>query len=637
MGLVENISLGEPANEADWRALVEKALKGAPWSGLTSHTADGIALKPLYREQDCPTASDISGFPGAAPFIRGATASRDPARPWLIRQIYDHPDPERVNRDILADLRGGVSSIELVIDPAGERGIAVRDEVDLDLALADVIPEAAPITLDAGRYGLWAAELLATKLKGVAAPGTAFNVDPIGTLMRTGAMSRDDLQNAALFAARMRGELPDATPLRVDVRPVHEAGGTEATEVAAALACGILYVETMLEKLSAEDGAASILFTLSVGPDVLVETAKLRALRLCWARVLEACGAAPEARAARIHAVTSKRMMTRYDAWTNIVRVTTAAFAAVIGGANAVTTLPFTNALGSPTPLARRIARNTQHVLLEESHLGHVIDPTGGAWFVEALTRELAQAAWSEMQTIQADGGILDTLTSGRLQGKVAEQRSKREAAFATRRETITGLTDFPQLGADPPAIEASTFSPTKRFSPPLANHDISAPPLAETRWATPFEDLRERAETYRRLPGGNSGGRLEAGGTRPSIFFANLGAPSEFSARSNFARNLFAIGGVGAIGPETEFPSTEALLAAFKQSAAHVAVICGTDARYGEDMPAIAEALRDAGCTHLILAGEPRGTHLIQQFISARCDVLAALASVHAALGIAP
>ncbi|HVY84453.1 MAG TPA: methylmalonyl-CoA mutase family protein [Caulobacterales bacterium] len=588
--------LAEPADESAWRALVEKALKGAPWRKLITRTADGIEINPLYREADFATEGDIAGFPGAAPFVRGARASG----PWLVRQAYDHPDPTQTNRDILADLQGGVGAVELVIDPAGANGVAIKDARDLDTALADVILEAAPVSLDGGSHAPAIATLLRHKLKGVAAPGTAFNLDPLHASM-------DALQEAV----RAWRDLPAATILRVDARPAHEAGGSEAQEIAYALSAGILQLRLLqAQGLNADQAAGALRFAVSVGPDVLVEAAKLRALRLCWARVMEASGAAPEKRAAHIHAFTSRRMLTRYDAWTNILRITSAAFAAGVGGADDVTTLPFTDALGIATPFARRIARNTQHVLLDESHLGHVLDPAGGAWFVEELTHQLAQTGWAKMQTIEAQGGIEAALKSGAIQKDIGETRTARAKAFATRKETITGVTDFPLLGAKQPEVAALRPVPLETISG-----------LAPTRWAEPFEALRDKAE---------------AAAPRPAVFFANLGALTEFSPRSNFARNLFGVGGVGAIEPETEYVSGNALVAAYKQSGAEVAVICGTDARYGEDMPTIATALRDAGCKHIVLAGEARGTDLIQQFIWSGCDVIEALNTLQTALGIA-
>jgi methylmalonyl-CoA mutase len=604
----DELHLGEPADEADWRALVEQGLKGARWERLVGQTSDGIPIQPLYREPDAHTATDASGFPGAAPFVRGARAGA-----WRIRQAYEHPDVDRTNREILADLDGGVAGIELSF---GDGGVAIRGAADLDRALANVILEAAPVSLD--RADLAAATMLEGKLKGVAAPGTAFNLDPIGALMRTGVFSQSALQDAAGFAERMRGALPTATSLRVDARPVHEAGGTEAQEIATDLSVGIAYLRVLTDDdgLSAGEAGAAVSFAVSVGPDVLIETAKLRALRLCWARVMEASGAAPEHRAAHIHAFTSRRMMTRYDAWTNILRVTTAAFAAGIGGADDITTYPFTDALGLPTPFARRVARNTQHVLLEECRLGHVADPAGGAWFVEKLTRELAAKAWEIMQEIEARGGIVEALQSGFIQDSIAGAHAVRATQIALRRETITGVTDFPLLGASMP-----------EFEPRRAATRVPGNALAPIRWAAPFETLRDKAE-----------GRTK----RPAVFFATLGALAAFGPRAQFARNLFAAGGVGAVGEEEEYASREAMIDAFRRSQTRVAVICGTDATYAEDAQNAAQRLKAAGADWVMLAGKP-GDHEsglraagVDQFVFTGQDALKELETLHAALGIA-
>jgi methylmalonyl-CoA mutase len=611
MEMSDELHLGEPADEADWRALVEQGLKGARWERLVGQTGDGIAIQPLYREPDAHAATDVSGFPGAAPFIRGERAGV-----WRIRQAYAHPDPAHVNSEILADLQGGVSGIELVLDD----GVAIRNGADLDRALAGVVLEAAPVSL--GGADLAAATMLEAKLKGVAAPGAAFNLDPIGAFMCTGAFSQSDLTDASGFAARMRGALPAATSLRIDTRPVHEAGGTEAQEIGVGLSAGVAYLRALTEDdgLAVDEAGRALNFAVAVGPDVLVEAAKLRALRLCWARVLEASGAAPPGRAAHIHAFTSRRMMTRYDAWTNILRVTTAAFAAGIGGADDITTYPFTDALGLPTPFARRVARNTQHVLLEECRLGHVADPAGGAWFVEKLTRELAAKAWEIIQEIERHGGIVAVLQSGYLQAIVAEARARRQQAIAERRETITGVTDFPLLGAAMPdfvrrAIVLATIS------------NAPAQPLTSVRWAEPFEILRDAAEKQTK---------------RPAVFFATLGALAAFGPRAQFARNMFASGGLASVGEEEEYASREAMIDAFRASRVRVAVICGADAAYAEDAENAAQRLKAGGADWVILAGRPgeREERLraagVDQFICSGQDALKELATLHAALGLA-
>lgn len=614
----KTLQLGEPADEAAWRALVEQGLKGAAWSRLVGKTADGIPLEPLYREPDMHTAEDVSGMPGAAPFVRGVGAGA-----WTIRQAFAHPDPARTNSEILADLAGGVAAIELLIDPLGEHGVAIRDEADLDLVLADVILEAAPVSLDAGPHALWAAEMLRAKLKGVAPTGVAFNLDPIGSWLRSGYEYDCDEAGAYAFAAAAAHDLPNARSFRVDARIVHEAGGSEAQEIAAALATGIFYLRTLGENgLSVAQSAKTIGFAVGVGPDVLIETAKLRALRLCWARVLEASGAAPDARAAHIQAFTSRRMMTRYDAWTNILRVTTAALAAAIGGADEITTYPLTDALGLPTAFTRRVARNTQHVLCEECRLGHVADPAGGAWFVEKLTRDLADKAWATMQRIEADGGIIAAIRSGALHGMVGESRTVRERAIATRRETITGVSDFPLLDAVLPEVERATFSLAKPGPP-----EATITPLAPIRWAAPFEALRDRAEAQTK---------------RPAVFFANMATLPEFAPRAQWSRNLLASGGIGSIGPEEAHATMETLIDAFRLTKARVAIITSTDGCYAEHAENAAQRLKAAGADWVLLAGKPGENEAkwraagVDQFVFAGQDAIKELETLHVALGLA-
>jgi methylmalonyl-CoA mutase len=610
----EPLHLGEPADEAAWRALVAQGLKGAKWDRLVGKTSDGIALEPLYRETDVATSKDTSGFPGAAPFVRGARQGA-----WLIRQAYAHPDAQKANAAILSDLAGGVGAIELVIDPKGEHGVAITNAAALDIVLANVILEAAPVSLDAGAFGLQAAQLLAAKLRGVAAAGTAFNLDPIGALMRDGEIGAGDIAAAAQFAARVRKELPAATAIRIDARPVHDAGGTEAQEIAAALSSAIAYLRALKEAgLAIEDSAATLAFAIGIGPDVLIESAKLRALRLCWARVLEASGAAPAKRAAYIHAFTGVRMLTRQDAQTNILRITTAAFGAAIGGADVLTTSNFTDALGGPTPFARRVARNTQHVLLEECRLGHVADPAGGSWFVEKLTRDLADKAWALMQEIEAQGGMLAAFQSGSLQNAIAEARTARQRAIATRRETITGVTDFPLLGGKAPEVD-----PSDRRLP--AGKPSAANALAPIRWAEPFERLCDRAAA-----------------AKPRVFFANLATLAEFGPRAQFSRNLLAVGGVSSIGPEDAYASIDTLIDAFSASGAKVALITGRDADYADHTENAAQRLKAAGAVWVALAGKP-GEHEakwrragVDQFVFVGQDVVKELETLHAALGIA-
>lgn len=601
------------ADEARWRALAEKSLKGAPWERLVGKSADGAPILPLYRETDIATAADAAGLPGAAPFTRGAAAARDPNRPWHIRQAVYDSEPAAASAVLLEELAKGASSIELAVDPNGGRGVKIGSRADLSRVLDGVIVEIAPISLDAPHDSLAAARLLMEALRGAPNANPHFNVDPIGAQMRSGVAAKD-LDAAAAFARDAAPVFAAAKSIRVDARPVHEAGGSEGQELGAALAAGAAYLRALTQSgLTIDEAARAIAFTVSVGPDVLIEAAKLRALRLCWSRMLEACGANESSRAAFIHAVSSRRMMTRYDAWTNILRGTAACFAAAIGGADAITVLPLTDAIGKPTAFGRRIARNTQLILMEESHLGHVTDPAGGAWFVEAMTQQIADGGWAFLQRIETAGGIVEALNAGLVQSAVNDTRDARLRAFAMRRETITGVSDFPLL--DAAAVDAAAPWPA----------DAPSGGLAPIRWAAPLEAIRDRGEA--------------AG--RPKIFFATLGPLSEFSARTNFSRNLFAAGGVDAFAPEAVYDTHADRAAAFAQSGLRVAVIAGSDARYGEVAEDAARSLKAAGCDWIVLAGRPGDREIalraagVDQFVFAGQDALSALETLHKALGI--
>jgi methylmalonyl-CoA mutase len=652
------------ADEARWVALAEKALNGAPLSKLTTKTEHGVPVKPLYRAPDW--AVDSSGVPGVAPFIRSGRAVNDPYLPWDIRQIVSHPDPAIAADQVMEALEGGVSSIELRVDAAGEHGVVARSAVDIQRVLNGVKLDLAPVALDATgastAQGVELAALLAAAIGGRTAAEAliAFNVDPIGALARTGALPgsiKEEVAQAASFARDVAGEFPKATALRADSRPVHEAGGTEVQELAYLIAAGAEYVRGLITAgLSPDAACRSILFTASVGADYQVEMSKLRAARRMWGRVAGAFGATGPAAGMRLQTVTSRRMLTRRDPWVNILRNTAACFAAGVGGADIVTVRTFTDAMGLPGKLARRLARNTQVIAQEESSLGKVIDAPGGAWAIEKLGDDLAQAAWELFQQIEREGGLMKTLVAGGFQGGVAEARAARMKAAARRKEAITGVTDFPLLEEEVPsmeivnlpaivrrAAEASGRAPAARswFSLKAAAVDratladlsrtadeggAEAEPFWPIRLAEPFERLRDLAD------------QRTAAGRAPKIFLGALGPLAEHTARLQYAQNFFAAGGIAAV---TATGDAAALAAAFKQSGASLACICGSDKRYAEEAFRTAETLRAAGATRLYLAGKPGvleaelRTAGVDEFIHIGVDVLASLELAHAELGL--
>lgn len=651
-------------DEAQWLALAEKALNGAPLSRITTKTEHGVPVKPLYRAPDW--APDASGAPGIAPFIRGARAANDPYLPWDIRQVVSHPDPVIAADQVMEALEGGASSIELRIDAAGEHGVVARSAADIERLLRGVKLDLAPIALEAAgassAQGIELAALVAASLSSnVAATAMiAFNVDPIGALARTGALpaaADEEIAQAATFAAAIATQFPKATALRADSRPVHEAGGTEVQELAYLVAAGTDYVRALVTAgMDVNAACRTILFTINVGADYQIDMAKLRAARRMWSRVATAFGATGPAAGMTLQAVTSRRMLTRRDPWVNILRNTAACFAAGVGGADIVTVRTFTDAMGLPGKLARRLARNTQIIAQEESSLGRVVDPSGGAWAIEKLGDDLAKAAWDLFQQIEREGGLTKALQTGGFQKGVAEARTARMKAAASRKEPITGVTDFPLLVEEVPSVEtvnlpaivrraaeASGRAPSDRSWAALkaAAHDkatladlsrttddggAEAEPFWPIRLSEPFERLRDLAD------------QRTVSGRAPRIFLAALGPLAEHAARVQFAQNFFAAGGIDAATGTGELAALER---AATESGCQIACLCGSDKRYAAEAVDAARALKRAGIARVYLAGKPGELEAalresgVDEFIHIGVDVLASLEKAHAELGL--
>ncbi|MFI2206024.1 methylmalonyl-CoA mutase family protein [Streptomyces sp. NPDC020192] len=581
------------ATHEQWQRLVEGVLRksGEEVSGAAAEDAlsttleDGLRTRPLYTARD--TAPD-AGLPGFAPYVRGSRPEGTTAGGWDVRQRHAALGEGAV----LTDLENGGTSLWLVL---GEGGFPVTD---LPRALEGVYLDLAPVVLDAGRDTEAAAEALLSLYaeKGVDPKAVRGNLggDPLGYEARTGTAL--DLAPYAALAARCAPEFPGLRALTVDALPYHEAGGSAAQELGASLATGVAYLRALTEAgLSVEQAAGQLEFRYAATADQFLTVAKLRAARRLWARVAEVCGA-PGAQVQ--HVVTSPVMMSRRDPWVNMLRTTVATLAAGVGGADSVTVLPFDHALGLPDAFARRIARNTSTILVEESHLARVIDPAGGSWYVERLTDELAQAAWEFFRTIERDGGQAAVLRSGRLRTDLATTWAERSKRLAKRREPITGVSEFPLLSERPVEREPAP-------EPPSGG-------LPRVRRDEAYEELRARSDAH-----------LAATGARPRIFLATIGSAAEYTARATFAANLFQAGG---IEPVTG--------GSFEESGATEAVLCSSDALYAEQAERTAESLRAAGARRVFLAG--RGDHSgIDAYVFAGCDAVDILSSTLDRMGV--
>ncbi len=629
----ETISLSsrfEPATEADWLKSVSKALKGGGVDRLTQLTRDDIAIRPLYRETDFASADNPRGLPGDTPFLRGEGAEPDAFLPWDIRQTFAHPDPKVTNAEILRDLERGVSSINLAIECSGERGCIITDMASLSAALNGVRADIATIALAhrgvgsgasaAALLALWAEKQVTPK-----AQKLAFNISPISQLMRTGKVAGGVdaafAKTAALVPA-LALRFPLSTALHISGQYAHEAGGREAQELGMLIANAVDTLRRLENAgLPPEQVAPQLLLALAVDANYAMGIAKLRAARRLWARVQEALGLEPSPM--KLHAVTSARMLTRHDPWVNMLRGAGACFAASLGGADVITVRPFNEALGVPEELGRRIARNTQIIAMEESGLGRIADPSGGAWFAETLAEDLAKAAWAEFQLIESEGGLVDSLVAGKIQPRIAKTRGALMRDISRRKVPVTGVSEFPLLdGVDAPVAAPAKMKPGNGVDPAglqallpkleiEQDDDTKAEALPMIRLAEPFEALRDRAEAHHVTTG-----------KRPAIFLATLGPLAEHTARADFARNLFAAGGVEAKEPPVPPSSTAELTAAFKASNCAIAVICGSDKRYEAEATEAAKVLKEAGAQRVWLAGKFEAD-AVDSHIFMGCDVV--------------
>jgi methylmalonyl-CoA mutase len=572
-----------PATYDDWRKLVDGVLKGAPFERLVSKTYDGLTIEPIY-----PRARD------AAPI-----AGRLAATPWQIMQRIDHPDAALANAQGLHDLENGATGLTLVFAGAnGANGFGLEPNTDVITKVLDgiFIDAGISLELEIGPQSRIAATHLAEyiKRKGLA-PSSCdirFGLDPIGACAVWGSSPYAWSEIVPAFTGAIKGLAENGFkgPFAVaDGRVIHDAGGSEVQELAFVLATSVAYLRALEGAgVALEDARSMIYARLSADADQFLTLAKFRSLRLLWARIEQACGLAPKP--LFIAADTAWRMLTQRDPYVNILRATMATFSAGLGGANAITVLPHTLALGLPDPFARRVARNTQLVLLEESNLAKVSDPTAGAGGIEALTQALSEAAWSLFQEIEKAGGVFASLEQNLIQSKVTATRTAREADIARRKEVLTGATEFPNLHEAHVAVLKAEPATLASYGEAKFKFD----PLSPMRLAAPFERLRDRSDEI-----------LRDKGARPKVFLANLGAPADFTARATFARSFFEAGGIEAVDT-AGFTDPTALAATFKTSGAKLACLCSSDAIYAEQAIPAAKALQAAGAKHIYLAGRP-------------------------------
>lgn len=626
----------EPATEQQWLDMVGKVLGGRPVASLCSRTSDGLEVQPLYT--DGPDEFS-TGAPGAAPFTRGFTATQRDGGRWDLRTTIDDTGRPEGAYAAAVELERGATSLLV-------GGGALAGEASLGSALTGVQLDLVPVVLAPSSGFATSAEWLMTLWAdaGLAddSVGGGFGADPIGVLACDGRIPQGidrALADATGLAVMAANRYPRVRTWSVDATPYAEAGAGEALELAAMLSTAVAYLRSMQDAgMDADDAAARIEITLGVDADFFTTIAKLRAARRTYGAMSQACGVDPAVAPPALVVRTLRRDLSRRDPWVNMLRVTSGAFAGALGGADTVITAPFDSELGRPSELGRRMARNTQLLLSEESNVGRVIDPAGGSWYIETLTESIATEAWSMFRMFEGAGGMTRVLTDGTLAARIRSVRDRRASAVATRRAPITGVSEFPNLDERLPEVEpASSGNPVQA---PETDAVTTCERLEPTRWAEPFEALRDAADAARITAG--TGAAAE-----PRVFLANLGSVATHTARASWARNFFEAGGIAAAssqrGTSTGFGSAAEAAEDFAADPARIACICSSDETYADLAVETVRALAGAGAERIYLAGRPAEVQAeledagVDQFVHAGVDLLEVLGRAHELLGIAP
>ena len=691
---------GLAAGLAQWRQTVEAELEGVTFEEkLVTPTLEGVALHPVYTRADLAGVPHLAARPGQAPYGRGRRNFGYKKDSWEFCQEIAAPAAAGFNSALRADLVAGKNSVMMAPDVAtragydpdeaptgavGADGLSVADARDFADALDTVDLTAVPVHLRAGADALPLAALYLAfarqrgrEIKGLSGSLTA---DPLGEWLETGSLptSLGSLYDSLAGWTRWaKSHAPKLRTIGVDATPWSEAGGSATQELALAVAAGVEYLRELQNRgIDPADVAARLRFSFAIGPQFFTEIAKFRAFRLLWSRAVSAFGAKVEASArSAVHARTGRWNKTVYDPQVNLLRVTTEALSAVLGGCDSLHIGPYDEIAGATDDFSRRIARNVHPLLAEEFHFTATADPAGGSWFVERLTDELARQAWTLFQQIEKEGGLAAALRRGVPQQLVAATAGERDEAIAQRRAGLVGINLFPNCQGEPLAVKAADPSfqamraevikarrgaaPKKsratswsgRFKAALAaaahgatvgqlarfGRDATAlaestiRPVMPKRAAAGFEELRRASDGF-----------AQRTGARPKVFLAKIGPVKQHKPRADFSAGFFAVGGFEAIGRET-FETAEAAATAAVASGAPAAVLCSADETYPALVPVFARAVKAVRPgMMLVLAGLPTGPAVadryraagIDEFIHVRASVPAVLARLLKQIG---
>ena len=657
-----------------WCDTVESQLKGAPFAKLIKKTIEGIDISPMYFQKDLDKLPLKNAFPGFSPYVRGVSPTGAACRSWLVAQEIVYPDPFVTNEALKKDLQRGQTAINIPLDWAsknaldpdqesvvgvGAGGLSVTTYDDWKMALNGLSIDQIPLMIQGGDSGIAITAMLMAYAKScnyqISNLQGWIGIDPLGMLAQTGALTTslpviyDEMAELTRWAHQ---NAPQLKTISISGVPYHNSGGTAVCETSMMISTAVEYIKAMLSRgLPIDDICQSMVFQLAIGSDFFMEIAKLRAARLVWEKIVTAFGGNEQSRKMAAHARTSSYNKTQTDPYVNMLRVTTEAFSAISGGCDSLHVEPFDALLGLPTAFSRRIARNVQIVLRDESHFKHPVDPAGGSWYVENLTAQLAKKIWEYFQTIEKNGGMLASLESEQIQNHLKAKAEERLKNISSRKTVFVGTNKYPNLTEKKPhvnvpdmkAVAKSRLIKVGQFKKARQTDDlieslenfqsvrkqkdsgwfddaiqaaalgaslaeitramrqksepsVQVKPLHLHRLAEPFEKLRYRTQEYAKKTGNT-----------PKIFLANMGPIPQHKPRADFSTSFFQLAAF-VILENKGFQSIDDAVSAFKDSNARIVVICSTDMTYPDLVPELAQKIKSISTDNIVIvAGYPK------------------------------
>ncbi len=586
-----------PVSTEQWEAKIQEDLKGADYEKkLIWRTAEGFKVKPYYRLEDLNGLKEmLSNLPGEFPFTRGTVSETNK---WLIGQDLETPNPAKANALAKEALERGAEA--LLLNSSNIDSAALLKEMlkGLDLSKATLCFNSAPSYQTLLKIIIEVYQSLGIDFKEF--KGT-LDFDPLSYFLINGhfySNESDDLnQGVELLKASLDNS--EFKVLSVNGQYFHNAGSSLVQELAFSLAAGNEYLSWYtLKGFNIDEVAKKMVFLFAVSGNYFMEIAKLRAARLLWAKIVEQYD--PEtADSAKmyIHSMTANWNKTIYDPYVNMLRTTTEAMSAAIGGADIITVLPFDMNYQEPDEFSLRIARNQQIILKEEANLDKVIDPSAGSYYIESLTASIAEAAWKLFLEIEDMGGMLNAIKNGFIQGKVAEEASRKKDDIANRRTLILGTNQHPNLNENMLSkIQMEEESEEEEYQEFTSKEDPRFQTLQIARASDDFEDLRLATEIWE-----------NEGNKRPSVFMFTIGNLAMRKARAAFSSGFFGVAGYKIID-NLGFSTPEDGVNAALKSEAEIIVICSSDEEYAEIGPGIAQAIKSADSgKQVVVAGYPK------------------------------